>query len=80
MEQKQICEANDSIFEANARRVEAAIAIAERGLDPTAGSDEVPPLPAEYEPFFAMDDDEKLPEIDTLTLESPRGTPPPSDR
>ena len=86
VEQKEICEANNCIFESNARRVEAAIAVAEK--EDARMSDEVPPLPAEYEPFFAMDDDEKeepiceekLPEISTLTLESPRGTPPPSDR
>lgn len=75
-EQKEICESNDRIFKANLRRIEDAMEVDEK-LQP---EDEVPPLPAEYDTMFDIElDDEKL-EIDTLSLEPQRGTPPPSDR
>lgn len=65
VEQKEICESNDSVFKATLQRIEDAMDV----------ENEVPPLPAEYEM-----DDEKLPDLETISLEPQRGTPPPSDR
>jgi hypothetical protein len=84
-EQKEICESNNRIFQANLRRVEEAMELDGERSSPQP-VDDVPPLPAEYGTMFDVaaaadrsSDDEKM-EIDTLSLEPQRGTPPPSDR
>ena len=71
VEQKSICESNDSVFKETLQRIEDAMEV----------ENEIPPLPAEYETVFDLEmEDEKLPDLETISLEPQRGTPPPSDR